>query len=174
MKDRVTVQEAARRLGVKDDAIRKRMQRGSIEHEKDPDGRVFVYLDSTHDASSDTYKDTPRYPSYDGANGAAQDEAYDATQDKAYVELVEVLRSELEDWKQVVATRDEELRRKDHIIAALTERIPELEPPASTEQRDVPEPAPAPRAGAETPSDAESSQEPTQRRSWLSRFFFGP
>jgi hypothetical protein len=40
-----------------------------------------------------------------------------------------MLQNELEDWKGV-ATRDEELRRKDHIIAALTERIPELEAPS--------------------------------------------
>ena len=174
MKDRITVQEAAQRLGVKDDAIRKRIQRGSLEHEKATDGRVFVYLDATHDASSDTYKDSTRYSSQDEMNGAAQDESYAAAQDTAYVELVEMLRSELEDWKAVVHTRDEELRRKDHIIAALTERIPELEPPAATEQRDLPETAPASQSGAETPSDAESSHEPTQRRSWLSRFFFGP
>jgi excisionase family DNA binding protein len=56
MKDRITVQEAARRLGVKDDAIRKRIQRGTLDHEKDPDGRVFVYLDATHDAASDGSK----------------------------------------------------------------------------------------------------------------------
>jgi hypothetical protein len=29
--------------------------------------------------------------------------------------------------KAVIHTRDEELRRKDHIIAALTELIPELQ-----------------------------------------------
>jgi DNA-directed RNA polymerase specialized sigma24 family protein len=33
--DRITIQEAARRLGVKDDAIRKRIQRGTMDHEKD-------------------------------------------------------------------------------------------------------------------------------------------
>jgi excisionase family DNA binding protein len=171
MRDRITVQEAARRLGVKDDAIRKRIQRGTLEHEKDPDGRVFVYLDTTHDASSDEYKDSSRYPSQDSANdGAAQDESYDPAQDRAYVELVEVLRSELDDWKQVVATRDEELRRKDHIIAALTERIPELEPPALPEPREAPEPASEGTVeGATVPPEP---QEPSQRRpSWWRRFF---
>ena len=50
-RDRVTVQEAARRLGVKDDAVRKRIQRGTLEHDKDSDGRVYVYLDVTKDES---------------------------------------------------------------------------------------------------------------------------
>src|SRR4051812_17991131 len=121
MADRITVQEAARRLGVKDDAIRKRIQRGTLNHDKGPDGRVFVYLDATQDEAQDSYKDTTRYPSSDSMKRTAQD----ATHDSSYVGLVEMLRSELADWKQVVATRDEELRRKDHIIAALTERIPE-------------------------------------------------
>ena len=43
--DRVTIQEAARRLGVKEDAIRKRIQCGSIRHEKDEDGRVYVWVE---------------------------------------------------------------------------------------------------------------------------------
>lgn len=38
--DRVTVQEAALRLGVKEGAVRKRVQRVSIRHQKDPDGRA--------------------------------------------------------------------------------------------------------------------------------------
>ena len=41
-KDRLTIQQAARRLGVKEDAIRKRVKRGSLEHDKDPDGRAYV------------------------------------------------------------------------------------------------------------------------------------
>ena len=42
--DRITVAEAAGRLGVTQDAVRKRIARGTIRHEKDEDGRVFVYL----------------------------------------------------------------------------------------------------------------------------------
>ena len=42
---RVTVAEAAARLGVKEQAIRKRIQRGTLAHDKDDDGRVYVYLD---------------------------------------------------------------------------------------------------------------------------------
>ena len=43
--DRVTIQEAARRLGVSEGAVRKRVTRGTLDHDKAPDGRVFVYLD---------------------------------------------------------------------------------------------------------------------------------
>ena len=42
---RVTVAEAAARLGVKEQAIRKRIQRGTLAHDKGDDGRVYVHLD---------------------------------------------------------------------------------------------------------------------------------
>ena len=130
---RITVQEAARRLGVKEDAIRKRIQRGTLRTEKDPeDGRVYVYMDAAQDTTYDGFQDA----TYDGSQDPSQDEPYDA--------LVETLHDQVEYLRGVIKTRDrelearvEELRRKDHIIAALTERIPAieapLEPPESPE-----------------------------------------
>jgi excisionase family DNA binding protein len=58
--DRVTIQEAARRLGVKEDATRKRIQRGTLPHEKTEEGRVFVWVDTAQDTTEDTYQDTGR------------------------------------------------------------------------------------------------------------------
>src|SRR5215208_5302506 len=51
--DRLTIQEAARRLGVSDGAVRKRVTRGTLEHHKDEDGRVYVYLDAGVDNGVD-------------------------------------------------------------------------------------------------------------------------
>jgi excisionase family DNA binding protein len=102
MGDRVTVQEAAKRLGVKDDAIRKRIQRGSLEHDKGLDGRVYVYLDV-----------------HEPANGKEEGSGTRAvTQDT----LLQTLR------EQIAFLRGE-LERKDTIILALTSRIPESEAP---------------------------------------------
>jgi hypothetical protein len=42
--DRLTIQEAARRLGISEGAVRKRVTRDSLQHEKDDDGRIYVYL----------------------------------------------------------------------------------------------------------------------------------
>ena len=42
--DRVTVREAADRLGVTPDAIRQRIKRETIPHEKGEDGLTYVYL----------------------------------------------------------------------------------------------------------------------------------
>jgi len=51
--DRLTIQEAARRLGVSEGAVRKRVSRGTLEHHKDEDGRVYVYLDAGVDNGVD-------------------------------------------------------------------------------------------------------------------------
>ena len=51
--DRLTIQEAARRLGVSEGAVRKRVTRGTLEHHKDEDGRVYVYLDEGVDEGVD-------------------------------------------------------------------------------------------------------------------------
>lgn len=53
-RDRVTIQEAARRLGISEGAVRKRVARRTLHHDKEPDGRVYVYLDEGVDAGQDT------------------------------------------------------------------------------------------------------------------------
>ena len=132
---RVTVEDAARLLGVTVDAVRKRIERGSLRSEKAGTTR-YVFLD-------------PDMTSPD----------YDLT-DKVTIltEHVQFLRRELEVWQ-------EEARRKDHIIAALTERIPELEP-----ARDIPS---EPRESAVTASGNEENPvhpEP-EKPSWWRRIF---
>src|SRR5215216_3608159 len=136
--DRITVAQAADRLGVTQDAVRKRVARGTIRHDKDAEGRIFVYLD-TFERESKTDQDE------------GQDKYTRSLEDQ-----IEFLRQELE--------------RKDTIIMSLTQRIPELE--ASAEPREGPETA------SEKPFNThhapQESQEPSQSRSWLHRFFFGP
>jgi excisionase family DNA binding protein len=112
--DRVTVQEAAQRLGISQDAVRQRIRRGSMRHDKDDKGRVYVYLNPT---------DTRPTPVHD----APRDTVYDASRSN---ELVTELRNRIQFLETELMDRKEESRRKDHIIAALTQRIPELEPPS--------------------------------------------
>jgi len=59
-RERVTVQEAARRLGITESAVRKRVQRGQLEHDKEPGRRLYVHLDK-----QDKYRDRVRDSSYD-------------------------------------------------------------------------------------------------------------
>jgi len=46
---RVSVYQTAEVMGVTVDAIRKRISRGTIPHERDEDGRVWVLLDTDQD-----------------------------------------------------------------------------------------------------------------------------
>ena len=100
--DRVTIQEAARRLGVKEDAIRKRIQRGSMQHEKAEDGRVFVWVGVSRDATQDT-----------------RHESKDATQDKTQDERLEDLREQVGYLRRQLDEEREARRRADTIIAQL-------------------------------------------------------
>ena len=110
--DRLTIQEAAKRLGVSEGAVRKRVTRGTLQHERDDDGRVYVYLDAGGRRGVD-----------DG-----QDEGVDPNSN--------ALTSQLRD--EVAYLRDEN-RRKDEIIMqqAMTMRqltaAPPQEPPEASE-----------------------------------------
>ena len=153
--DRVTIQEAARRLGVKEDAIRKRIQRGSIRHEKDEDGRVYVWVDTTQDARR-TSQDTQ-----------------DTTQD----ERLEDLKDQVGYLRRQLAEEREARRRADTIIAQLaraTEEqartIRELEAPQ--EASDAAETVEEAPEGTETRSAVGGAQEGA-RRPWWRRVFGG-
>jgi hypothetical protein len=120
---RVAVDEAARHLGLTVDAVRKRVQRGQIAYEKDEAGRVRIILDE-----GETLQDE----SPDTTGQAAGDES----------ELMEELRRTNELLREVITTRDEEIRRRDTIIMNMTEAMKALNPPApegSSEARESPE-----------------------------------
>ena len=77
---RLTVQEAAEMLGTSVDAVRMRVRRGSLESEKDPDGRVYVWVDGN---ASDTK------PRLDG-----ESEALISAKDETIATLREQLQTE--------------------------------------------------------------------------------
>jgi signal peptidase I len=105
----MTVAEAARALGISVSAVHKRVKRGELGHERTPNGRLVVYLDSA--ATSATGRDRVR------------DESHDANPERHARSLedeVQYLRNELEQEREAN-------RENDLIIAALEERIAELE-----------------------------------------------
>ena len=141
--DRVTIQEAAQRLGVKEDAVRKRIQRGSMRHEKAEDGRVYVWVD----AAQDTTQDEP---------DTSRDEYRDVAQDERVEDLreqVAYLREQLDREREA---RTEERRRHDTIIAQLSA--------ANAEQARTIRAIEAP-ASEEVSEDAETVDEATEHRS---------
>jgi hypothetical protein len=101
---RLTLQDAAQQLGITPDALRQRIRRGQY-HSKKEDGRVYVYLNLDRTET--------------GHNVQVESNAL-ISEIQARVQLLE---QELERAHE----RDRENRR---IIAALTQRIPELEAPS--------------------------------------------
>ena len=133
--DRLTVAQAADALGVSQDAVRKRIARDTIRHDRDQSGRVFVYL-----APSETVHKTDQDRGQDDATKTVQD---------AYVRSLE----------DQIAFLRQELERKDAILLNLTDRIPQLEAPS--ERRESPE-SPGP-SDTDTPTPAEGdAQEAAQ------------
>jgi hypothetical protein len=107
--DRLTIQEAASALGISEGAVRKRVTRGTLQHEKEQDGRIYVYLDAGDRRGVD----------------GGQDEGVDPNNNA----LISQLRDE------VAYLRDEN-RRKDEIIMqqAMTMRqLTAAEPQEHTE-----------------------------------------
>jgi len=164
--DKLTVPEAAARLGMSENALRKRIQRGTIEHDKDEDGRVFVYLSPE---TSPTMTDQAD----DQATGQATNQVDDRAGDQPRLierleNEVEYLRREVEDWK-------DESRRKDAIIMTMAQRIPELEAP--TEEAS-PEPRESPETGSDLspgvdPQGEDAGRETGESRPWWKRWFGG-
>ena len=147
--DYLTVAQAAEVLGVSQDAIYKRIQRGTIEHHKDSEGRVFVYLDAS-DIPSDTSTDA----STDASDGL----------------VVEVLREQVASLQEQLAAEREANRENRRLLAAALERIPhQLEAPQNTSPGERESPVSASEDSGSTSSSPPPA--PEESRSWLRRFF---
>jgi len=118
--NRVSVYQAAEVMGVTVDAIRKRISRGTIAHDKDEDGRVWVLLDTDQEPS-----------------GKVQDtDQPQSTSDALISEMrdrIAFLEQEMEAWR-------EESRRKDTIIMNMTEAMKAISrlPKKSPQSRENP------------------------------------
>ena len=150
---RYTVHEAALLMGLSVDAVRKRAERGTLKREKAPDGTVYILLDV----------DQPMT----GRSTSQQSTGDETTTSQST--LVDSLNEQVEYLRRELEIRNDELRRKDHLLAAVLERVPTIEPP------EMPE---ASESAGETSDSIERSttegpQEPiTQHeRGWLRRFF---
>ena len=117
MPDGLDMDGAAARLGISREAVRKRLERGTLKGKK-VNGRWSIDLTDCSDDTDDVggYSDTR---TDDGRTRTDGDQ------------LVATLRDEVAFLRRELETRDEEIRRRDHIIAGLVQRIPELSPGAA-------------------------------------------
>ncbi len=147
---RLNVAEAAHRLGISEAGVRKRVQRGQIPHERDDDGRLFVWV-----SPGET------------RHAASRDEA-DKSRDTET--LVEEMRDRLRYVEgQLEAERQAHGETRRLLLSALEKIPPAIEAPASPEPRESPESPADEQQGRGPITDHGGPQEPAQRRSWWRR-----
>jgi hypothetical protein len=156
--DRVTVAQAAHILGIKEESVRKLVSRGKLRADKDPEGRLLVFVHGTQTVR-DEYLD-------------------ESVTDRD--ELLGELRDRVRSLERRLDEEKESRRRADTIIAQLTQanatlaaRVPELEeapreaPGASETVEDAPEGAQSSAALRERHRRPRStSRRKDRRRAW--------
>ena len=146
--DRVTIQEAARLLGVSEGAVRKRVARGTLQHDKGPDGRVYVGLDGGGRRGVDGGQDTGVDPHNSALISRLEGE-------------VEFLRDQVRRQQEIIAQQAVTMRQ----LSAPPEEAPEnAEAVEEVSEGSEPRPdAPGPQTAREGP----------QTRPWWRRVFGG-
>jgi excisionase family DNA binding protein len=142
----LTVAQAAEVLGVSQDAVRKRIRRGTIQSGRDESGRVYVYV-----PASETVHKTGQDTSQPQSNS-------------------EALTSELRDRLRYVegqleAERQAHAEARRLLMAALERIPPQLEAPP--EARESPEAATDRQSDAQVPPEIQGGVQ----RPWLRRMF---
>jgi hypothetical protein len=155
-RQRVTVAQAAEILGVTVEAIRGRIKRGTLEHERHS-GTVYVLLDadqSTNRTRPDNDQTTDRVQSDSAALISAKDETIATLR-----EQIEDLRRERDEWKEQARM----------VLSAAMERFPPQRE-APPEARESPETVEEEQGRGRQPQPATGGvQEGVQRRSWWRR-----
>lgn len=149
--ERLTVAEAAERLDITKEAVRKRIARGTLRSDRDTDGTVHVYVPVSATASAT-------------ASGTFDRD-----------ELIAELRARVEDLRTDRDAWRDQARRSDYLASTAMDRTRELEDrlrglEAPRETPGEPENAGASRSDTSTPPEAETGGE---RRPWWRRVFGG-
>ena len=156
----VTVADAAKMLGLTTEAVRMRVKRGTLASTRIA-GTVYVVLERPNSQ--------PNTRPNGGPNAQPNVQPSDRTEVVARLEDHNTtLREQVEHLRQELGVRNEELRRKDHLLAAALERIPELEPAKDTSS----ETRESPVTASEEPERVEDRGE-EESRSWWKRLFSG-
>jgi hypothetical protein len=149
--EKLSVAQAARALGVTESGVRKRVSRGTLPHERDENGTVWVFVDPLQTVSG-----TPPNP--------APPQAEDVRDT-----LLDALNDQVATLKDQVRYLQAEGERKDAIIGGLVQRIPQLEAPTDAAGESQESPVSASDGRGSTTGPTEETEQP--RVPWWRRFF---
>ena len=168
---RMTVPQAASFLGISAEAVRARIHRGTLKHTKD-EGTVYVLLpreDGRHNATQ-PHNDAERTDHHDDARTH-----HDSVITSEIVRRLEDhnadLRDQVQQLRRELEVRNDELRRKDHLLAATLERIPAIDPPEETSREASERPQKPADSEGDTEEPAENTGQP--QASWWKRLLTG-
>ena len=156
--DRLAVPDAAQAMGLTEGAIRQRIQRGTLESERDAEGRVYVLVRRVN--GRDNGGKTSAYTRFNGGSNGPS-------------EALEILKSQNEFLKEQLNHEREAHRENRRIIAGLVQRVPELEAPRGPRETSETV-AEKPGGLEERPFTEEAREEGAEPRpSWWRRFLLG-
>lgn len=145
---RMIIREAAEHFGISQDGVRQRIRRGTLESEKDQDGRVYVWVDAAI-----------REPD----NVSVQ-----------RTEIEEELRERIVSLERQLERRDEELQRAHQLLGESLSQLRALNAPAESHE-DSEEAAHQATQEKPEPSTGPTEAEPSAsvQRPWWRRLFGG-
>jgi hypothetical protein len=128
---RVAAEDASGVLGMSESVIGKRKERDTLRSVRENGTRCV--LSEAVTTGHDT--DTTRHVTDTTADMSTSSTALLGARDGTVAEL----RSRVESLERQLDARQEEIRRRDHLLAAAPERIPELLPSPDPEPRESPQ-----------------------------------
>ncbi len=157
--ERLPVGEAATALGVTRDAIHKRIRRGTIRYDTGEDGRLYVYID-TSTSNAGEYTDKSKDKS-------------ESEPSESLERLISSQEAQLDYLRDQLQQERDANRENRRIIAGLTQRIPQLESPSSTDAPQEAEGAGGDAGRGDVPGGSGNAGESSAPRPSLWRRLFG-
>ena len=124
---RMTVGEAARSLGIKEESVRKRVRRKKIRSEKDEDGRIYVYVEATK---------TVRGEHADLYAGRSADESGYVAREliDSKDETIRILQVQIQEEREARKRADASIAQLTRANAVLAQWVLKLEAPQTSEE----------------------------------------
>jgi hypothetical protein len=146
--ERLTIAQAAKRLDITQEAIRQRVRRSTIKHEKGDDGKMYVYVEDLRDSRQ----------------GVA-DDVTDA--------LTTALQDRIDSLEHQLEQEREANRENRRLLALQLEHMRALEPPREeySEATVGSETASEEPGRGDVPPEGQGEHHPVERPSWWRRFF---